>query len=168
MGTLIIEPNAAKQVGFTLIELVITVTIVGLLATLAVPALQQIILSQNVRSAAGDLQTALYFARSEAIKRAANVDVVPSSSDWRNGWVVKLSGVGGNVLRAQSALSDQLSSISGSTITYRSDGRVTSTPGTIAFTTSNVNVQARCIKIDLSGRPNVNNYAYGGGTNTCS
>ena len=168
MGSLIIGARAVRQVGFTLIELIITVTIVGLLATLAVPALQQMILAQNVRSAAGDLQTTLYFARSEAIKRAANVDVVPSSADWRNGWIVKLSGAGGSVLRSQRALSDQLSSMSGGTITYRSDGRVTATPATIAFTTSNVKVQARCIKIDLSGRPNVTNYAYGGGTNTCS
>jgi hypothetical protein len=45
---------------------------------------------------------------------------------------------------------------------------VTSTPATIVVTTADTNVQARCIKIDLSGRPNVNNYAFGGGTNTCS
>ena len=168
MGALNMWPRSVRQVGFTLIELMITVSIVGILATLAAPALHQMVLAQNVRSAAGDLQTTLYFARSEAIKRATNVDVVPSSADWRNGWVVKVSGAGGNVLRSQNALSDQLSAMSGSTITYRSDGRVTATPATIAFTTSDVKVQARCIKIDLSGRPNVTNYAYGGGTNTCS
>ncbi|HSV13013.1 MAG TPA: hypothetical protein VLI90_02045, partial [Tepidisphaeraceae bacterium] len=63
---------------------------------------------------------------------------------------------------------DQLSAISGTTITYRSDGRVTSTPAVIVVATSNPDVQARCIRIDLSGRPNVNEYAFGGGTNTCS
>lgn len=166
-----------RWAGFTLVELMITVVIVGVLASIAVPSMQQLILTQNVRTGASDLQTALYFARSEAIKRAANVDIVPCSSkfpptcgtgspDWTKGWVVQVGG-GGAILRTQNALSDQLSTMTGTTITYRSDGRVTSTPATIAFTTSNTKVAARCIKIDLSGRPNVGNYA-SAGTNTCT
>jgi type IV fimbrial biogenesis protein FimT len=178
MGALITMRRAARHAGFTLIELLTTVTIVGVLAMIAVPSMQKMILAQRVRTAASDLQTSLYFARSEAIKRATSVDVIPCSAaypptcgtgnpDWKNGWIIQLSG-GGTVLRTQAALNDQLSSMAGGTITYRSDGRVTSTPGTIVITTANPNVQARCLKIDLSGRPNVNNYAFGGGTNTCS
>jgi type IV fimbrial biogenesis protein FimT len=178
MGALITMRRAGRHAGFTLIELLTTVTIVGVLAMIAVPSMQKMILAQRVRTAASDLQTSLYFARSEAIKRATSVDVVPCSAvyppscgtgnpDWRNGWIIQLSG-GGTVLRTQAALNDQLSSMAGGTITYRSDGRVTSTPGTIVITTANPNVQARCLRIDLSGRPNVNNYAFGGGTNTCS
>jgi hypothetical protein len=81
--------------------------------------------------------------------------------------VVQISG-GGTVLRTQSALSTQLSTMPASTITYRGDGRVTATPGTIAFTTASTNVKARCINVDLSGRPNISNYVYGGGSNVCS
>lgn len=178
MGALTTMRRASRAAGFTLIELLTTVTIVGVLAMLAVPSMQKMILAQHVRTGASELQTALYFARSEAIKRATNVDVLPCSAkypptcgsgspNWRNGWIVQLSG-GGTILRTQSALSDQLSSMSGTKITYRSDGRVTSTPGTIVITTSNPDVQARCLRIDLSGRPNVDNYTYGGGSNTCS
>ncbi|HSQ82045.1 MAG TPA: GspH/FimT family pseudopilin [Casimicrobiaceae bacterium] len=178
MGALITIRRASRDAGFTLIELLTTVTIVGVLAMLGVPAMQKMILAQHVRTAASELQTTLYYARSEAIKRATNVDVVPCSAkypptcgsgspDWKNGWVVQISGVTPTVLKTQAALSDQLSSMAGSAITYRSDGHVTSTPGTIVITTTNSNVQARCLKIDLSGRPNVNNYTYGG-SNSCS
>lgn len=150
--------------GFTLVELMITVVIVGVLATIAAPAMQHLILTQYVRSGTTDLQTALYFARSEAIKRATNVDIVPCSSrypptcgtgspKWNNGWLVRISG--GATLRTQNALSDQLSDMTGATVTYRSDGRVTVTPSTMIFRTSNNKVVARCISIDLSGRPNV-------------
>ena len=158
---------AAANAGFTLIELMVTVVIVGVLATLAIPALQHMILSQEVRTAASDLQTSLYFARSEAIKRATNVAVVPTSSDWKNGWTVQIASTS-TVLKTEPPLSSSLSSMTGSTITYRDDGHVTSTPATIVITTANPKVQARCLKVDLSGRPDVNNYAYGGGTNTCS
>ncbi len=178
IGALTAMRPAGRNVGFTLIELLAVVSIVGVLAALVAPAMQKMILAQDVRTAATDLQTALYFARSEAIKRASNVDVVPCSAaypptcgtgspNWKNGWIVQLSG-GGTILKAEDALNSQLSSMAGSTITYRSDGHVTSTPGTITITTANPNVQAKCLKIDLSGRPNVNNYAYGGGSNTCS
>lgn len=158
--------------GFTLVELMITVVIVGVLASLATPAMQHLILTERVRSATTDLQTALYFARSEAIKRATNVDVVPckqgvlsctcgqsgfpacnsSGNDWTNGWLVQL---GTATLRSQDALNDQLSAMPGATFSYRSDGRVTATPATMILRTGNAEVTARCLSIDLSGRPNV-------------
>ena len=160
--------------GFTLVELMVVISIVGVLAALAVPSLRELALSQYVRSGASDLQTALFFARSEAIKRAACVSVVPASSAWQNGWTVAVESApgacdgAGGVLRRQNALSDQLSAISGSAITYRLDGRVTATPAQIVFKTANTKVIARCVSVDLSGRASVIYDTDGVASNGCN
>ncbi len=158
--------QCAKALGFTLIELVITVTIVAIFATIAVPAMRHLILTQYVRSGASNLQAALFYARSEAIKRAANVQVVPASGAWTNGWTAKLAD--GTILRSQNALSSELSSIPGSTITYLLNGRVTATPGQLVFQTADSTVTARCVVVDLSGRPSVVYDMDGDPTNGCN
>ena len=147
-------PNSpARTRGFTLIELLISLVIVAVLATIAVPSMRELILTQSVRTSAADLQTALIFARSEAIKRAADVSVVPVGSAWTNGWTVQTGN--GTVLRRQNALSTNLSTIAGTPITYRSNGRVASAPGQLVFNTALTGVAARCVVLDLSGRPSV-------------
>jgi type IV fimbrial biogenesis protein FimT len=157
MATLInpgIHPYAD---GFTLIEMVVTVAIVAILATVVLPPLRDLISTQHVRTGATNLQTALFYARSEAVKRATNVDVVPVGDDWKSGWKVQLSD--GTVLRAQAALDDQLTSMAvsaGSKITYQSDGHVSAAPpAMIVRVSSNANVTARCVVVDLSGRASV-------------
>jgi len=157
---------AARPRGFTLIEMLIVVTIVGVLAGLAIPAMKRLVLTSNVRSAASDLQTTLFFARSEAIKRAVNVSVVPTSSAWTSGWTVQLPDA--SVLRTQTALSTNLTSVSGSTITYQANGRLTALPSQIVFKSAETTIPARCIKIDLGGRPSVVYDTDGDNSNGCT
>jgi type IV fimbrial biogenesis protein FimT len=146
--------SLAVQFGFTLVELMVSVALVGILLTLAVPSFRELILNQYVRGGASDLQTALYFARSEAIKRAAQIDVVPTGTNWRSGWTVQVNGAG-TVLRSQTALSDQLASMAGaSTISFFPNGRSNGAV-TVKFFTSNNKITARCVVVDLSGRPGV-------------
>ena len=61
------------QRGFTAIELMVVVAIVAILAALAAPSFTPLIERWRVRDAAESLQSTLYFARSEAIKRGGNV-----------------------------------------------------------------------------------------------
>jgi len=143
------------QRGFTLVELLVTISIAAILLTLAVPSFSTLILNQQVRVAAGDMQTTLFYARSEAIKRAADVSVVPTGGNWKNGWSVQLND--GTVLRAEAPLNGQLASMTGSTVTYQSSGHIPPPViGTIVFRVAGNNgVTARCIAIDLSGRPSL-------------
>jgi type IV fimbrial biogenesis protein FimT len=80
-----------SQRGFTLIELLIVVTIAGVIAAIALPAFDRVITRNGLSSAVVQFQAALSTARSEAIKRRADVFVVPNGSattDWGKGWAV--------------------------------------------------------------------------------
>lgn len=77
--------------GFTLIELMVAVSLLAVVAALVAPAMGDFIVRQRVASQAGDLALAMALARSEAIKASADVVVMPltaSTSGWGSGWCV--------------------------------------------------------------------------------
>ena len=157
-----------KHAGFTLTELLITVSIAAILLTLAVPSFTNLILTQNVRAGATDLQTSLIFARSEAIKRAESVSMIPTGGNWKNGWTVQLAD--GTVLRNEAPLNAELGSMSGSTISYQSDGHLPPpAPRTIKlYMPANSQITARCLVVDLSGRPSLLVDSDGNPANGCN
>lgn len=83
--------------GFTLTELMVTVSIVGIMLALAVPSLRSFILDNRLASQAAEFAGALAMARSEATKRSGRVVVSPVVSGFDSGWQV-WSDSNGNAL----------------------------------------------------------------------
>lgn len=84
--------------GFTLVELLVTIAVLGVLTALAAPSFTGLMESWRVRQATEALQSTLYFARSEAIKRGGNVVIqkldnhssctTGNSKEWHCGWYI--------------------------------------------------------------------------------
>ncbi|HJS21578.1 MAG TPA: GspH/FimT family pseudopilin [Steroidobacteraceae bacterium] len=64
--------------GFTLIELMVTLSVAGVILAFAAPNFREFLLNSRMTGSANDLLTSLQLARSEAIKRQRPVAVCPS------------------------------------------------------------------------------------------
>lgn len=135
--------------GFTLIEMLVTMTIIALMLGIGVPSFQSFVAGQKVKTASHDLMTALVLARSEAIKRNADVTVAPLTADtWVSGWTVTAAPSATMILQQQ-ALSGVTITLAPSTIVYKANGRPTvSSKFEVAGSSA-----TKCVKIDLTGIP---------------
>lgn len=74
-------PYSSRTRAFSLHELLVTLAAASTLAAVAIPAFQGMLARQRVATAANELLTALYAARSEAIKRGEHVALCPSTNN---------------------------------------------------------------------------------------
>jgi type IV fimbrial biogenesis protein FimT len=101
--------------GFSLLELLVTLTVAGILAAIATPSLTTFVQNSRETSEANSLVMALDYARSEAIKEDANVMVCASTDGqtcsgnanpggWAGGWIVETTNAAPTVLQSMPAL----------------------------------------------------------------
>lgn len=83
------------MVGFTLIELMVTISIATILLSVAVPSFTKLIRSNQITTGANELVSSLILARSEALKRSGSVSVCASmdqvscsGTEFSAGWIV--------------------------------------------------------------------------------
>jgi len=77
-----------NQAGVTLIEMLVTISIVAILAGLAVPSFRTMLLNTQISSSAESILNGLQIARSEAVHRNAPVQfVLGTGSEWTVGCV---------------------------------------------------------------------------------
>src|SRR5690606_522543 len=115
-----------------------TLSLRAALPILAAPSFTALTERWRVRQATEELQSTLYFARSEAIKRGGNVTLTATNGDWAEGWTV--ADGAGNALQSaaaqgQMAIALTVSSSATASITFDRWGMatVTGTPSAVAL-----------------------------------
>jgi prepilin-type N-terminal cleavage/methylation domain-containing protein len=87
-----------RHTGFTLIELVITIALLGILLAWAIPNVRLFIKNARISSVASELMGDIGVARQEAQRRGVVVEICASadgttclsgSTDWLNGWIIR-------------------------------------------------------------------------------
>lgn len=138
--------------GFTLIELMVALSVTVILLTLAVPSFQEFIRGQRVKTTSFDIFAALTYTRSEALKRNGDVTITPVSNNWSNGWNITSAAT---TLRTEASQSTSVVLTGPASITFGRDGRAdANTTIQVDANPSAASISSRCISIDLSGRPN--------------
>lgn len=86
-----------SQQGLTLIELLVTLSVLAIVLSQGIPSLQSLLQKQQVSTYTNQLFLALTLARSEAVKRGQNITLCASSSghtctsqqiNWNTGWLI--------------------------------------------------------------------------------
>ncbi|MFY8350268.1 pilus assembly FimT family protein [Pseudoalteromonas sp. SSM20] len=129
--------------GYTLIELAVVSSIVGVLSTVAIPSMITSIKSDRLVATANQLTSTFKFARSEAVKRETDVQLVASGGDW----LVQLDG------ETIMTFSSNYSSVSVNglaNMTVRASGETTSINLTIED--GDADTVDRCFSVLVSGQ----------------
>ncbi len=158
--------------GFTITEVLITVAVVGIMVSMAMPALNGYVENGQLKANTNDLYASLLLARSEAVTRNSRVSLckidpsTPTSCDnsesWESGWISFEDTDADGVRDAGETILDTYVGMSANTvvsstsfpntISYRPSG-TTTTWGTINVCVSG-NV-AQNIVINATGRPRI-------------
>lgn len=156
--------------GFTIVELIVALTIAAILMAIAAPPLQKFVSSNRLTSQVNDLLADINLARSEAIKRAETTGVCVTaaggsscvtSGNWANGWLVYYTNAGTKVpIKNHEPLTGNNTLTSpGSVdeITFSTSGLLSSpSSGTRQFTLTDTKTSnKRIICLSATGRPSL-------------
>ena len=182
-NTGVMKMNQLK--GFTILEVMMVIVVVGILSMVAIPSIGQWINNQRIKSHMYDFLNALGIARSEAIKRKTPVSICSSnngascagSNDWKSGWIIFQDSDGDGVVDVADgdviiSVADSISGATGNNtanaievrLLYKTDGSLDDTsltvPFRIAFCDNRGEDDGRQVNVGLVGRASAE-----GGTN---
>lgn len=144
-----------KQSAFTLIELMVTIAILAIIATLAAPNLSQMLHNTKVNTSSGDILSFLQQSRTEAIRLGKTVTVCGSSdgssclsankTNWSTGLIATHSG-STTPIQKLTFDSSQLSVTGPETITFNTFGSTTA-EHEITVTIPDANTYSVCVEV---------------------
>jgi type IV fimbrial biogenesis protein FimT len=168
-----IAPRLNESSGFTLVELVVVCTIVGILLSIGVPSYRYVTSANRVSSEINGLLGDLQFARSEAIKQGLTISVcatnngttcLTTGSAWKTGWLVFTdAGTQGIIDGTDQVLRKQNSFTSSDTlaidnsiqyVSFNRNGFMMNAAAGVTFTLKDANSNAqytRCLSATLVG-----------------
>lgn len=141
--------NTLRQRGFNIIELMVGITVLGVLLGIGVPSFTEMIRTNRLVEQSNGMVTALNYARSEALKRGLRVSLCPGTkgvcaggTDWNAGIVVFTddTGTNGTLDNTDEALQEWPPSTSG----FIAGG--SSSPASVSFLPTGADV---AVQIDI-------------------
>lgn len=165
--------------GFSLIELMIAIAIMGIVMAMAVPSIQTMMANQRMSAAGSEFVTTVMHARGEALKyggfAGVGVTLKAPSDDFSQGWCViivndpaspcSVTSPDGNVMRISSPPTDVsfqwVNPTTATALTFNRSGRLQSPSVSSSIriqlnnTISSGTGLSRCVNIDPSGSARV-------------
>ena len=88
--------NLAIDKGFTVIELLVTLSVAGILLSVAAPSYRDFVQESRITAQSNSLLSSIMLTKSESIKRNSTATICPSTNGiactggtvWSNGWIV--------------------------------------------------------------------------------
>lgn len=161
-----------RATGFTLVELAVALTVIGILLTVAVPAMHNTLLDARRARALNAVLHSLSAARAESIRSSAEAVLCPtdgsdrcmgSTDDWSRGWMVFVNGDGDvppsrddneRIVARHQAEGSGTIVANRTRFIYRPHAR-RATAGTLVYCDERGPSAARAVIVSYTGRPRV-------------
>ena len=152
-----------KHIGFTLIELMVAIAVVGVVVAIGMPSFGELLKNNRMVTQANAIIASLQQARSETINRGVSVRIEPlvAGTDWSAGWQLRIDGSNPSdndftdaediVIRSYEALKQSTLTSTVDNIIYLPDGSVSAAAVLTLIADKCTREHKRVISIKLSG-----------------